>query len=128
MFTAKTAAAALMSVSQALRQIDPNMPLSRAEVFFAVASAEEPWSLTDLAAELKISLSKISRDIGELGKLGRVRQGDDGPERPSGLGLVEAHEDLMNRRKYTVRLTSKGTALMESIKKELERKHGKAPR
>jgi DNA-binding MarR family transcriptional regulator len=128
MFTAKTAASALVSVAQALRRIDPNMPLSRAEVFFAVAAAEEPWSLTDLAAELKISLSKISRDIGELGKMGRVRQGDDGPERPDGAGLVEAVEDLMNRRKYVVRLTSKGNALMETIKKELERKHGKAAR
>ncbi len=128
MFTPKTAAATLVRVSRAIREIDPNIPLSRVEVFLSVASSEEPVSLTDLSQELGISLSKISRDVAELGKVGRVRQGPNGPERSDGLGLVEAPQDLMNRRKYTVRLTPLGIELMKTIKQEMERGHGKAAR
>lgn len=91
-----------------LQELHPEMPLGMAYSFFVIASKDsEGVSLTDLANRVSIGLASASRYVAALGVADRRRD--------PGLGLVEAREDPLERRKKIIKLTPKGRAFINKV-------------
>lgn len=94
-----------LSVIEAFRRIDSNMPIAQV-AFFLNAAKNEGLSLTDLADMSGILLANASRYIVTLsnGKLGE-----------KGLDLLDYYENPVNRRQKLVVLTEKGRKLIAQL-------------
>ncbi len=66
-------------------------------------------TLGDLARELDVAMSSASQMI----------------ERLVGQGVVQREQDAENRRQVNIRLTGKGAALMEELRRGILREYGK---
>jgi DNA-binding MarR family transcriptional regulator len=89
-----------------LREFDPDMPIPRALMLLVVGRTGVA-GMQDLAAELNISLSGVSRHASALGRYGLG-------QRP-GLELIETQEDPEHRKRKIVVLTAKGKKLLASL-------------
>lgn len=102
-----------LAVLEQFRLLDPEMPIQQATAFTLVALSEG-LTLKEVTARLGMATSSASRNIAALSKWHRLN-------RP-GLDLVEAREDLADRRSKKVTLTPKGTqfrnALLRTMKDE----------
>ena len=96
-----------LRVIEQLRRIDPDMPIAQAHCLIAIAMSEDGLSLVDLAKKVGIGAASTSRYVAALGKVDRHRE--------TGLGLVQAHEDPLERRKKIVSLTKKGKTFIEEL-------------
>ena len=76
-------------------------------VLLKVAKHPVPIRMADIAAELGLSQSTISRNVAYLGDWSR--------HKTEGHKLLEAYEDPMERRRKLVRLTNKGTRFVKSL-------------
>ena len=86
----------------------PTIPARCVQAFFLVAE-KEGLPITEYAKRAGISPTTMSRNLIDMGE--RDRNHEEGP------GLVESHENIMNRRETLYRLTPKGRALLASITK-----------
>lgn len=108
---ARVAEIALKSVLRLfdnIRKKHPDMPMAQAHVLLRVAAAgDQGISMSDLARETYIGQASCSRYVAALGKLDRHRE--------TGMDLVRAVEDPLERRKKIVTLTGKGRAYVNTL-------------
>lgn len=112
MIDPKFAAAVMVRVMQTVRLHYPEMPAQTVEAFFAIAASPDIL-MVDLQKSLNIASSSNSRNVALLSAV--KGKGE------KGLGLVEAYEDVMDRRLKRVRLTTRGNNLLKSAVSELEK-------
>jgi len=95
---------------KSLRALDSDMPLAQAHCLLIIAQ-HEGLSVKELADRAGIGMASASRYISLFSK----------PPTPGrkGLGLVEAREDPLERRKKIVRLTPKGATTVKQIMENL---------
>ena len=102
---------AILRIIKKFRELDPDIQFSVAQVFLMVAEAgDEGVSLTDIADRGNLGLSSVSRHIAALGKINRRHE--------EGFGLVQTHEDPMERRRRLCSLTPRGKAFLSQLVKE----------
>ncbi|TMJ24770.1 MAG: winged helix DNA-binding protein [Alphaproteobacteria bacterium] len=87
---------------QLFRDLDPELPTKTVVCFVLIANADKDIPMRDLQNALDTSSSSTTRNVAHLSAHYK-------PKVP-GLGLVEAFEDLNDRRYKRVRLTPKGKA------------------
>ena len=91
-----------------LRKLKVNVPLGQLDVLFTVASAGEAGTtLTKLSEDLDIGQGSCSRFLSALGAINRHHE--------PGLGLIQAAEDPLERRRKILTLTKKGQDYLKSL-------------
>lgn len=88
------------------RKVRETIPLQYVITFLIVA-AEENQNVSTYATRAGISQSLMTRHLSDLGSVNRYHE--------EGFGLVEAYEDLMDRRNRLIRLTAKGKSVVWEI-------------
>lgn len=83
-----------------------DMPISQAYALLLIARYEG-LSVKDLAHRADIGMATASRYVSQFGKM--VRPGEPG------MGLVEAADDPMERRKKIIKLTPKGRQVVAKL-------------
>jgi len=101
------AASSLLRIIERFREIDGEMQAQAMAVLLKVAKSRLPLRMADIAEELGLSQSTISRNVAYLGDWNRRRE--------AGHKLVEAYEDPAERRRKLVRLTAKGRRFIKSL-------------
>ena len=101
------AASSLLKVVERFREIDGEMQAQAIAVLLKVAKNPLPLKMAEIAEELGLSQSTISRNVAYLGDWNRRKE--------AGHKLVEAYEDLAERRRKLVRLTAKGKRFVKSL-------------
>ena len=101
------AASSLLRIIERFREIDGEMQAQAMAVLLKVAKSPLPLKMADIAEELGLSQSTISRNVAYLGDWNRRRE--------AGHKLVEAYEDPAERRRKLVRLTAKGRRFVKSL-------------
>jgi DNA-binding MarR family transcriptional regulator len=81
------------------RSVRKEMPLQYVQAFLLVAT-EENLNVTEYAKRAGTSQSLMTRHLMDLGPVNRYHE--------EGFGLVEAYDDLMDRRNRLIRLSAKG--------------------
>ena len=82
------------------------MPLQYVTAFLLVAT-DEHQNVSEYAKRANTSQSLMTRHLADLGKINRYHK--------PGMGLVEAYEDLMDRRNSLVCLSAKGKSVVWRI-------------
>lgn len=101
------AASSLLRIIERFREIDGEMQAQAMAVLLKVAKSPLPLRMAEIAEELGLSQSTISRNVAYLGDWNRRRE--------AGHKLVEAYEDPAERRRKLVRLTAKGKRFVKSL-------------
>ena len=101
------AASTLLKVVERFREIDGEMQAQAIAVLLKVAKNPLPLKMAEIAEELGLSQSTISRNVAYLGDWNRRKE--------AGHKLVEAYEDPAERRRKLVRLTAKGKRFVKSL-------------
>lgn len=96
----------LLMVIERFREIDAEMQAQSIAVLLKVAKHPVPIKMSEIATELGLSQSTVSRNVAFLGDWNRRKE--------EGHKLLEAYEDPMERRRKLVRLTSKGKRFLKS--------------
>lgn len=91
-------------------RLRPTIPARCVQAFFLVAE-KEGLAVNEYAKRGDLSPITMSRNLIDMGE--RDRNHEEGP------GLVESHENIMNRRETLYRLTPKGRALLATITRAL---------
>jgi DNA-binding MarR family transcriptional regulator len=91
-------------------RLRPTIPARCVQAFFLVAE-KEGLAVSEYAKRGDLSAITMSRNLIDMGE--RDRNHEEGP------GLVESHENIMNRRETLYRLTPKGRALLAAITRAL---------
>jgi DNA-binding MarR family transcriptional regulator len=91
-------------------RLRPTIPARCVQAFFLVAE-REGLAINEYAKRGDLSPITMSRNLIDMGE--RDRNHEEGP------GLVESHENIMNRRETLYRLTPKGRALLAAITRAL---------
>ena len=91
----------------AFRGLDPEIQAQTIRTFIVIAEAAEPINMRDLQHKLGIATSSVSRNVAALSKHHRLGK--------SGHDLVEAYEDINDRRTKLVRLNGKGRAFASRL-------------
>lgn len=81
------------------RKVRESMPLQYVQAFLLVAT-EEHLNVSEYAKRAGTSQSLMTRHLADLGEVNRYHE--------EGFGLVEAYDDIMDRRNRLIRLTVKG--------------------
>lgn len=97
----------LLTVMERFREIDPEMQAQSIAVLLKVAKHPLPIKMADIALELGLSQSTVSRNVAFLGEWNRHRE--------KGHGFLEAFEDPQERRRKLVKLTAKGARFLTSL-------------
>lgn len=96
---------------EVLRGLDPNLPITFAQVFLLIAQARDgEIVLRDLTKMADFSASAVNRAVTYLGE----RHWKD-PDRP-GLGLVDSRPDIRDRRQRIITLSAKGRRAASQMK------------
>ena len=101
------AASSLLKVVERFREIDGEMQAQAIAVLLKVAKTPLPLKMAEIAEELGLSQSTISRNVAYLGDWNRRKE--------AGHKLLEAYEDPAERRRKLVRLTAKGKRFVKSL-------------
>ena len=96
----------LLKVIERFREIDAEMQAQSIAVLLKVAKHPVPIKMSEIATELGLSQSTVSRNVAYLGDWNRRKE--------AGHKLLEAYEDPMERRRKLVRLTEKGKRFLKS--------------
>lgn len=88
------------------KNLRETMPLQYVTAFMLVAT-EEGLNVTEYARRAGISQSLMTRHLSDLGTTNRYHE--------AGFGLIEAFEDVMDRRNRLIRLTAKGKGIVGQI-------------
>ncbi len=97
----------MLKAIERFREIDAEMQAQSMAILLKIAKHPVPLKMAEIAEELGLSQSTVSRNVGYLGKLNRHKE--------QGHQLVEALEDPMERRRKLVRLTAKGKRFIKSL-------------
>ena len=97
----------ILKVIERFRELDAEVQTQTVAVFLVVAKHPVPMKMQDIANELGLAQSSVSRNVGWLGSWSRHHK--------KGQELLEAYEDPMERRRKLVRLTAKGTRFAKSL-------------
>lgn len=92
----------LYKAHKPFRDLRETMPLQYVTAFLLVAT-EEHQNVSTYAIRAGTSQSLMTRHLADLGSVNRYHE--------DGFGLVEAYDDLMDRRNRLIRLTAKGKKL-----------------
>ena len=92
---------------QMFRDLDPELQTQTVVCFLLIAGAKDNMPMRDLQTMLGMPSSSTSRNVAALSKHHRLGR--------EGLDLVEAYEDLADRRFKLVRLTPKGKAFSNRL-------------
>ena len=90
---------ALYNALKPFRSVRETMPLQYVTAFLLVAQ-DEHQNVTEYAKRAGTSQSLMTRHLADIGEVNRYHD--------AGMGLVEAYDDLMDRRNRLVRLSAKG--------------------
>jgi DNA-binding MarR family transcriptional regulator len=90
---------ATLNALKPFRKLRETMPLQYVTAFLLVAT-EEHQNVSTYATRAGTSQSLMTRHLADLGTVNRYHE--------EGFGLVEAYDDLMDRRNRLIRLTAKG--------------------
>lgn len=96
----------LARVVRAFMAEDKSMPLSRVLLFLEIAQ-EEGLTTTELSQRTGFSVPVTTRQMLDIGEYDRNND--------PGLGLVQHHTDLSDRRRNSVQLTVRGAALGRQV-------------
>ena len=97
----------MLKTVERFRDIDSEMQAQSMAVLLKVAKHPVPIKMAEIAEELGLSQSTVSRNVAYLGDWNRHKS--------KGHQLVEAFEDPMERRRKLVRLTLKGKRFIKSL-------------
>jgi DNA-binding MarR family transcriptional regulator len=97
----------MLRVVERFREVDAEMQAQSMAVLLKVAKHPVPIKMGEIAQELGLSQSTISRNVAYLGDWNRHKE--------KGHQLLEAFEDPMERRRKLVRLTAKGKRFIKSL-------------
>ena len=107
----QTASKNILRLVERFRMVDAEIQAQSMAVLLKVAKHPVPIKMAEIAEELGLSQSTVSRNVAYLGDWNR--------HKTKGHQMVEAFEDPMERRRKLVRLTAKGkrfiTELTETI-------------
>lgn len=92
----------------AFRIIDPNFPIAMAMALIVIGRNDGEISVGEVAEAIDVSLPTASRYIANL-STGLNRH------RVEGFGLIEMHEDVLERRRKLLRLTPKGRLFVKQL-------------
>jgi DNA-binding MarR family transcriptional regulator len=107
--------AAVKAVHNALkpfRAVRETMPLQYVTTFLLVA-AEEDKNVSTYATRAGVTQSLMTRHLLDLGAVNRHHE--------EGFGLVEAYDDLMDRRNRLIRLSPKGRHVVYELAEALNK-------
>ena len=96
----------LVRVLKAFHAVQASMPVSRMLLLIEIA-LEEGLTTTQLAGRTGYSVPVTTRQMLDIGEYDRNHE--------PGLGLVQHHTDLSDRRRNSVQLTPRGTALAREV-------------
>lgn len=96
----------LISLFDTLRDLNPEMPAQNVLTLLLVAQSPG-ISMAELQQRLKVASSTMSRNIASLS----AHRGKG----EAGLGLIEAREDIMDRRAKLVWLTPAGVKFADNL-------------
>ena len=96
----------LVRVLEALRTLDPDLPIQYALSFLTIAQ-NEGLSIRDLSERLGIAQSSASRNVAALSKWHSFGK--------AGHDLVQAEEDPRERRRKIITLTDRGRGLAAQL-------------
>lgn len=94
----------LFKTMKKMRLLDSDMPLQQILVLLYIASKGKGCTQGELKDHLDMAASTASRNIAALSKVHRLGK--------EGLGLIDWHEDLLDRRVKRLHLTPKGRQFM----------------
>jgi len=97
----------MLRVVERFREIDAEMQAQAMAVLLKVAKHTVPIKMAEIAEELGLSQSTVSRNVAYLGDWNRRKE--------AGHKLLEAYEDPAERRRKLVRLTAKGRRFVKSL-------------
>jgi len=97
----------MLRVVERFREVDSEMQAQSMAVLLKVAKHPVPIKMAEIAEELGLSQSTVSRNVAYLGDWNRHKE--------KGHQLLEAFEDPMERRRKLVRLTAKGKRFIKSL-------------
>ena len=97
----------ILQVIERFRELDSEIQTQTVAVFLTVAKHPVPIKMQDIADDLGLAQSSVSRNVAWLGSWSRHHK--------KGQELVEAYEDPTERRRKLVRLTAKGTRFAKSL-------------
>lgn len=104
----------LVRVLEALRTLDPDLPIQYALSFLTIAQ-NEGLSIRDLSERLGIAQSSASRNVAALSKWHSFGK--------AGHDLVQAEEDPRERRRKIITLTDSGRALAAQLSALIQPQH-----
>ena len=96
-----------LKIIEHFRLLDSEMQAQCIATFLYVASSGLPLKMQDIADNLGLAQSSISRNVANLSDWTRHHK--------KGHGLLEAYEDPMERRRKLVKLTTKGKKFAKSL-------------
>ena len=97
----------MLRVVERFREVDAEMQAQSMAVLLKVAKHPVPIKMGEIAEELGLSQSTVSRNVAYLGDWNRHKE--------KCHQLLEAFEDPMERRRKLVRLTAKGKRFIKSL-------------
>lgn len=97
----------MLKIVERFREVDAEMQAQSMAVLLKVAKHPVPIKMAEIAEELGLSQSTVSRNVAYLGDWNRRKE--------AGHKLLEAYEDPAERRRKLVRLTAKGRRFVKSL-------------
>ena len=99
----------LLKIIEEVRKFDSQIEAHAIAVFFYVGiyGGNDGVKMQTIGDELNIAQSSVSRNVYKLGDVNRHKK--------SGLGLLIAFEDPMERRRKKVKLTAKGKRVFNTL-------------
>ena len=97
----------MLKIVERFREVDAEMQAQSMAVLLKVAKHPVPIKMGEIAEELGLSQSTVSRNVAYLGDWNRRKE--------AGHKLLEAYEDPAERRRKLVRLTAKGRRFVKSL-------------
>jgi DNA-binding MarR family transcriptional regulator len=103
----QTASKSILRLVERFRMVDAEIQAQSMAVLLKVAKHPVPIKMAEIAEELGLSQSTVSRNVAYLGDWNR--------HKTKGHQMVEAFEDPMERRRKLVRLTAKGKRFIAEL-------------